>query len=858
MYTDNEMKHECNDNMCHEKILIRYISINRTKQNSSKIYFNDCHFINNYKQNKTLHYLMISLSDKKQFIFINNCIFYNNQNTELISASANCGKKTILKDCAYMLIKNTKILTNSHDKGNLIGMQNMILTMEEVKIINNTVYYNIINTFSEYFISKYNEISKNYAGSAIQVKTLYIYENSMLNVTLNTFKFHFIGSSRNYNGIDMCVIQYISKRGNLDEDFHMGIKINYSIIFYSNNMPTMSYVDLEHCEWDSMSAFSTSSSLHVNHRFIHIPHNKFNLYYYWWVCLCYDNNSLDCYTKEMGPFYPGETTSLAFIVNSNISKLALLDRCQYSHIECKSDNFNVAYINDQTCKSMKFTIMHENGKWCELCFNVFPLNSNFGNRLQMFTITLLPCPKGFSLYLEGYCQCDIVLSLHIPSLTHCNIDDQSIPRPGNSWISAHTINNSHSYHVSLHCPFDYCLPHSSHLNLSTPDSQCQFNRSGLLCGQCQQGLSAVFGSSQCKQCSNVYLLIIIPIGIAGVVLVLLLFVLNLTVTDGNINGFIFYVNVMSINTPIFLTDNNATTHTFISLANLDLGITTCFYNGMDNYAKMWIQLVFPVYIIFIATAFIIVSNHSIRVKRFTVRKALPVLATLFLLSYTKVLLAVSRTLFFYSTITHLPSNHTTVLWSVDASVPWNGSKLITLFIAFIILLITLLMFNILLIFTGQLSHFKCIKYIKPLLIAYQDPYRKNFYFWIGLQILIRAILFGLSALERPVNLSISIILFGILIWLTGKFSPYKNAKNNTLEALFLLNLLIIFTSTISLHKAASNVITSILISLTMLKLLLIVALHVKDIFCKTNSWRYHCTKLTDNFTDCFEKSSYTY
>ena len=69
--------------------------------------------------------------------------------------------------------------------------------------------------------------------------------------------------------------------------------------------------------------------------------------------------------------------------------------------------------------------------------------------------------------------------------------------------------------------------------------QCQFNRSGVLCGHCQEGLSVVFGSSQCKKCSNIFLFIIISIAIAGIVLVMMLFVLKLTVTNGTINTFIF-------------------------------------------------------------------------------------------------------------------------------------------------------------------------------------------------------------------------------------------------------------------------------------------------------------------------------
>ena len=266
---------------------------------------------------------------------------------------------------------------------------------------------------------------------------------------------------------------------------------------------------------------------------------------------------------------------------------------------------------------------------------------------------------------------------------------------------SHTINNSHSYHVSLHCPFDYCLPHSSQLNLSTPDSQCQFNRSGVLCGQCQHGLSTVFGSSQCKRCSSVYLLIIIPIGIAGFVMVLLLFSLNLTTTDGKINSLLFYTNIVGINHSVFYSTNRSVMYTFISLANLDLGIETCFYNGMDDYAKMWLQLVFPIYLIFIATLLIITSRYSTTIQRLIARRALPVLATLFLLSYTKVLLTVSNVLFSYTSIIHLPSNHTTLVWSVDTSVPLFGVKFTILFIACLFLFIILVPFNVVLIFTNH-------------------------------------------------------------------------------------------------------------------------------------------------------------
>ena len=163
----------------------------------------------------------------------------------------------------------------------------------------------------------------------------------------------------------------------------------------------------------------------------------------------------------------------------------------------------------------------------------------------MFYVKLKKCPKGFTLQdSHRSCYCDPLLKNSQLSITKCNLDDETVARPANSWILASTVEDIHVYSISLSCPFDYCLPQSSHLKLSDPDSQCQFNRTGVLCGQCQHSLSAVFGTSQCEHCSNVYLFIIIPIAIAGIVLVLMLFIFNLTVANETIDTLTFYVNTV--------------------------------------------------------------------------------------------------------------------------------------------------------------------------------------------------------------------------------------------------------------------------------------------------------------------------
>ena len=76
-------------------------------------------------------------------------------------------------------------------------------------------------------------------------------------------------------------------------------------------------------------------------------------------------------------------------------------------------------------------------------------------------------------------------------------------------------------------------------------------RSGVLCGSCQQNLSHVLGTSNCKECSSNFLLLIPVFIVAGIALVAFLMLLNLTVSVGTINGLIFYANIVRANHAIF-------------------------------------------------------------------------------------------------------------------------------------------------------------------------------------------------------------------------------------------------------------------------------------------------------------------
>ena len=392
--------------------------------------------------------------------------------------------------------------------------------------------------------------------------------------------------------------------------------------------------------------------------------------------------------------------------------------------------------------------------------------------------------------------------------------------------------NLSSYLVSPHCPTDYCLPHSSYLNLLFPNSQCQFSRSGVLCGQCQDGLSAVFGSSWCKQCSNVYLLIIIPIALAGIVLVTMLFAFNITIVSGTINTFIFYVNILNINiSMLFPGCKPQMACTAISLFNLDLGITTCFFNGMDDYGKAWLQLAFPKYLIMIAVFLVIASRYSTRVQRLTAQRALPILATLFLLSYTKVLQTVCKVLFYYDKITHLPTKRTEYVWSIDTTV--SGVKFTVIFFVCLLLFFILIPFNLVLLCTRKLSYFKIIAMFKPLLDAYLSPYKDNRFYWTGVLLLVRTIILAFSGLLKNAGFLSDVFLLCTLLSVQGILWPFKSKLNNIQESFLLLNLLIAHVSPLYKDEMVGLKIAQLVAVIGLLYLIVAITHHCIMFKCKS-------------------------
>ena len=435
--------------------------------------------------------------------------------------------------------------------------------------------------------------------------------------------------------------------------------------------------------------------------------------------------------------------------------------------------------------------------------------SSYTDRASQITVHVQDCPLGFMSHDQS-CACQV----HSSGTINCSITTMSIIREPPVWIGFLTSPNNTSRDIIFHefCPHNYCSNENVTIKTNSTyfdqDAQCSALRTGLLCGKCRPMHSLQFGSSTCAICDQNYLRIIgliLLCGVAGILLILLLTVLNLTVSDGVLNGLIFYANIIQVNKDIFF-PRGKYMHpltTFIAWMNLDFGVEVCFYQGMDTFSKTWLQCVFPLYIWILSAGVIYCSKKSYLVSKLTGRNAVKVLATLFLLSFGKL----SRVIIMAGSVTTVESISTDIhklVWLSDANLDYIKGRHLSLFIFACTAGLFTLLYAFVLTFIQCLRKapnkilFSWVQRLKPLLDAYTGPYKDSYHFWTGLLLLMRVFLFisfALNVNNNPtINLTLIIATCSILK-IAIQPGIYRNMLLGVIESSLYVNLIVFSTVT---------------------------------------------------------------
>ena len=450
------------------------------------------------------------------------------------------------------------------------------------------------------------------------------------------------------------------------------------------------------------------------------------------------------------------------------------------------------------------------------------------------------CPIGFKLdSKEERCVCDERI-LHL--LEECDIDSGTFIKKSelqNYWIEASVT----AVKFYDNCPFGYCFTQGQFsFNQSQSNSICNHNRTGVLCGQCLEGLSLILGGIRCAKCSNTYLTLIVPFIVLGILLITCLFLTQVTVAGGAINGLIIYANIISANKNAFFTEQFSTAYTiFISWLNLDFGIETCFYKGMDRFGYTMLQFVFPFYLWFLVGLIILLCHYSMRVSKvFGKGNPVAVLATVFLLSYSKLL----QTVINIFTVANLQirnadGNSTESVWYFDGNVEYSdGLHALLIAVASIIFVFAILPFTLIITIDQLFQKIQCpsriLRYymkIAPFIKMYHEPFKADHRYWIGLSLILRGVLLVIFAsVENPkIDLvATSTLCFILISFFASTGGIYKNQWLNILEISFIANLGILSTATFYTTASDDNVHipTTISVTIALITFIGIVAVHI--------------------------------
>ena len=601
------------------------------------------------------------------------------------------------------------------------------------------------------------------------------------------------------------------------------------------------------------------------------------------VCLCeesatgvYERNC-SVFTSRIHQIYSGSEVSVNVVVVGQrtgtvpgvvMAKLEPVPGVQHSLGHLQDSQLKV--VNSAACTSLTYTVYSNisagsNGTYRTEVINLSVQNSDARNDKEKdytiyFRLHVLPCPPGFRLENDSQPVCKCLPELAGLKHIDCNISNTSIRRLiGSRWWIGY-IPNEHRVVYIHNCPFDYCMMnHQVDLNateLASQNVQCAHNRSGTLCGGCQTNLSNVLGSSHCKDCSDSgfgrVLGIILLLAMLGAVLVLLIGMLNLSVTEGTLNAIVFYMNVVRVNTSFFdfNHDNRMDTtalKTFVAWINLDLGIELCFYNGMGAVGKTGLQFVFPLYLWCLSGLIIYCGRKSSTVIRLFGTNTVKVLATIILLSYAKLI----RTVIDVWNVTVIESSHRDyeAVWAVDGNIRYfhhNGHT--TLFIIAVVVTAVTLPYTLALLFIQCLrkkSDMKVLFWVnrlKPFFDAYTGPYKDRYHFWTGFLLIIRLSLFiGIAANgnKGPILTLTYITGTASLLLLIMQPGIYKNWALNILDSFVYFNLISFTALTVyDFHFIYNNDLPSLFCVGSMFLLFCgVVVYHMLKRLSETQRWR---------------------
>ena len=400
-------------------------------------------------------------------------------------------------------------------------------------------------------------------------------------------------------------------------------------------------------------------------------------------------------------------------------------------------------------------------------------------------VHILPCPPGM-IDVGTTCSCNALLNYTDFVCNITNYVGYKTNAP-NRWIGHNNDRDNNTVIITTYCPPYFCnsylTEHGVTLDNLADDVQCENNRGGIMCSQCLDGKSAVFGSFKCHFCSYGWLALIPLFALAGIVIVVILFTFNLTVLQGTINGIVLYVNLLSLMEDFL--EKFAVRPLLVPLAliNFDLGFTLCFFHGMDEFTKAFLLFAFPIFLFTILVAIVIAAvkcNLKIFRVPFIANRSVPVLGTIMLLTYTDLASAVITALRFTKIYDVTSGNYRTV-WLYQPELEYfRGQHIRLAVVALLVSVVYLIPFTLTMLLGDWLRRHIRKLWFSHFMDVLHGAFKWPMGFFFGLRLLVRIILITVSiSVSSTEDFSLSIATTVIILRVLQQIlQPFKSTEQH--------------------------------------------------------------------------------
>ena len=354
-----------------------------------------------------------------------------------------------------------------------------------------------------------------------------------------------------------------------------------------------------------------------------------------------------------------------------------------------------------------------------------------------------------------------------------------------------------------YCNFDNCEATTGTCNLyPLRDNQCRGHRRGVACGNCEEGYTLSFDSTECiatDQCTIGQTVLVITMSFLYwiTVIVVVFCMMYFRIEIGYLYGLTFYysiIDVLLVETSQF----DRSLYQFVVILSSIAKILPqflgqlCFVKGLSGIDQQFIHYLHPLAILLILVVLSIFMRFSPRLSLFVSRAVIHAICLLLLLSYTS---TASTSLVLMRAIRFTDVDELYTYLSPDVEY-FHGRHVVYGLVAILTGVIIVIGLPLLLSLEPFVNHKINFIKIKPLLDQFQGCYKDKFRYFASYYMIFRLAFLSILVINASnvfVTLYTLHVLCSIMMFIHIAVRPYSNHLLNLFDSFMLLTMMLIIS-----------------------------------------------------------------